>query len=315
MGRYIIRRLLTMPLILLGISIFTFVLIQLAPGDPITIQFGFDPRGQDPEVVARMREELGLNDPVPVQYVHYLNDLLHGDMGKSITSKTDVSFEILSRVPATLELAFSAMLLVIVIGVPLGILCALYRGSLLDNFLMTLSLLGVSMPGFWFGIMLILFFSLQMGLLPSMGRGDGPIWTRLNSLILPSVTLSMMLMGIVTRVTRSSMLEVLGMDYMRTARAKGATRTREIFRHALPNALIPVITMLAMQFAGLLGGSVIVETIFAWPGMGRLAVNSILRQDYPIVMGTVLVFAGVVVVVNLLLDIVYTLVDPRIRLG
>jgi peptide/nickel transport system permease protein len=312
--KYIARRLVIMPVILLGISLLTFTLIHLAPGDPITIQYGFDPRGTDPATVERMREDLGLNAPLPIQYMRYLGNVLHGDMGKSLTTKNDVSSEIMQRIPATLELAFAAMLIVVLVAIPLGIICALNRGSIIDNLFMSISLLGVSMPPFWFGIMLILLFSLTLGLFPSMGRGDGNFIQRLPFLVLPALTLGTAMIGIVTRVTRSSMLDVLNQDYLRTAHAKGIKKNLVLVRHALPNALIPVVTILALQFAGLLGGSVIIENIFAWPGIGRLAVNAIMRRDYPIVMGTTLVFAAIVVLVNLLLDIFYSVIDPRIRL-
>jgi ABC-type dipeptide/oligopeptide/nickel transport system permease component len=314
MWKYILRRLLFLPIILVSISILTFAMLHLAPGDPITIRFGFDPRGKDPLLVARMREDLGLNDPLPVQYLRYLGDLLHGDMGQSLSTKREVSYEIFERLPATLELTLSAMLITIVIGVPLGVLCALKRGSFIDRLLMGFSLFGVSIPSFWLGIMLILLFSSQLGWLPSMGRGEGSLIERLPYLVLPSITLAVMLMGIVTRITRSSMLDILGRDYVRVARAKGLTWNWVVIRHSLPNALIPVLTILALQFAGLMGGAVIVENIFAWPGIGRLAINSIMRRDYPVVMGTVIVFAAIVVVVNLLLDLLYTVVDPRVRL-
>lgn len=305
--RYILARLFLLIPLVFGVSLFTFILVNIAPGDPISTRYGLDPRGADPATIDRLRDELGLNDPLPVQYLTYLRDLLRGDMGQSITTRIPVSQEIMSRLPATLELTLASMVLVLLVGVPLGIISALYRGSIIDMLSMGIAFLGVSMPSFWLGIMLMLFFSLQLGLLPSSGRYD------FKSLILPSVTLAFGLMGLITRMMRSSMLEVLDQDYMRTARAKGITSRRIILVHGLRNALIPLLTILGFQFASLLGGTVIIETVFAWPGMGRLAVNSIFRRDYPVIMGTVLVFSVTFLLVNLLIDILYTIVDPRIR--
>ncbi len=312
MRRYIAQRLVLVIPLLLGVSILTFIMVHLAPGDPISTQFGLDVRAMEPETLERMRQQLGLNDPLPVQYLRYLANLLHGDMGTSLTTKTPVSREILQRVPATVQLAVAAMIVVVMVALPLGVLSALRRGSLLDNVCMAGALLGVSMPSFWFGIMLILLFALRLHWLPSAGRGEGTVGT-LRSLLLPAMTLGTGLLGLVTRIVRSSMLEVLGQDYVRTAHAKGLASWLVIVRHALRNALIPVVTIMGIQFAGLLGGAVIVETIFAWPGMGRLAVNAIWRRDYPVVMGTVLLFAIIFVLANLIVDILYTFLDPRIR--
>lgn len=312
MRRYIIERVLLLIPLLFGISILTFALVHVAPGDPIATQFGLDLRGIEPETIARMRQQLGLNDPVPVQYLRYIRNLLRGDMGTSLSTKSPVAKEIFQRFPATIQLAGASMAVVLVLSIPLGIISALKRASVLDNLAMGGALLGVSMPSFWFGIMLILLFGLKLGWLPTAGRGEG-LGGTLRSLVLPAVTLGTGMMGLVTRITRSSMLEVLGQDYIRTAHAKGLAPMTVIIRHGLRNALIPVITILGIQFAGLLGGAVIVETIFAWPGMGRLAVNAIWRRDYPVIMGCVLVFAALFVLANLMVDILYTLIDPRIR--
>ncbi len=313
MTTYIIRRLLLLPLLMLGISLIVFILIQLAPGDPITSQYGLKLSEMDIATVERLREELGLNDPVMVQYGRYLGNLLQGNMGQSITSRTPVLDEIAARFPATLELAALGMLMTVVVAVPLGVFAAIKRGSLFDNVLMAGALFGVSIPSFWFGVMVILVFGLWLGWLPISGRGDGPIYQRLEYLVLPSLTLAIGLMGIVSRMVRSSVIEVLGLDYIRTARAKGLKSRTVLVRHAIRNALIPVITIMGLQFAGLLGGAIIIETIFAWPGIGRLAVNAIWRRDYPVIMGTVLIFSFTFILANLLVDILYTVLDPRIR--
>jgi len=313
MVNYIIRRLLLVPFLLIGITIVVFILIRLAPGDPIAAQYGLKLSEADPARIARLREELGLNAPLGVQYFRYLKNLLHGDMGQSLTTRVAVIDEIKARFPATLELTLASMFIAVIFSIPLGIIAALKRGSLVDNGLMAFSLFGVSMPSFWLGIMLILIFSLWLNWVPTSGRGDGPIWERLEYLILPAITLGFAIMGLNSRIMRSSMLEVLGQDYIRTAHAKGQKPRIVLTRHAVRNALIPVVTIFGIQFAGLLGGAVIIEMIFAWPGLGRLAVNATMRRDYPLIMGTVLLFSFVYIIANLLVDILYTVIDPRIR--
>jgi peptide/nickel transport system permease protein len=311
--RYIAQRLLLLIPLLLGISMCTFAIAHLAPGDPIATQFGLNPRGMDQATVERLRRELGLNDSLPEQYLRYLGNLLRGDLGRSLTTRAPVLHEIASRFPATLELAIAAMLLAVVVALPLGIASAVRRGTAADHLTMVGAVVGMSVPGFWLGIMLMLLFSLKLGLLPSAGRGSGSLLTALESLILPAVTLATGILGLVTRLMRGSMLEVLGQDYVRTARAKGLGPRLVLVRHALRNALVPTVTTLGVQFAALLGGTVIVETVFAWPGIGRLAVNAIWRRDYPVILGTVLVFSVVVVLTNLVTDILCTMLDPRIR--
>jgi peptide/nickel transport system permease protein len=309
---FVIRRLILLVPLLLAVSLVTFVLIRLVPGDPVTAQYGLDPSRADPAQIERIRQQLGLNDPLPVQYVRYLGNLLHGDLGRSISTQRPVGPDLLQRLPATMQLAAASMLVVVLISIPLGIASAIHRGGWQDNLAMAVSLFGVSMPSFWIGVMLILLFSLQLGWLPSVSRLDSPVSTA-KALILPALTLGAGLAGLVTRVTRSSMLDVLGQDYVRTARGKGLTSRVVLTRHAVGNALIPIITVLGVQFASLLSGAVIVETIFAWPGIGRFAVDGILRRDYPVIMGTVLVFATIFVVVNLVVDVLYAWVDPRVR--
>lgn len=313
MTAYIVRRLLLLVPLLLAISLLTFLLINLAPGDPISSRFGLNLNRLEPERIEQIREELGLNDPLPVQYLRYLRNLLRGDLGRSLSTNQPVAQEILSRLPATIKLTLAAMLFVVLIAMPLGIVSAVRRGSLVDNLAMGVALLGVSMPSFWFGIMLMLLFSLKLSWFPSTGQGDGTPMGDLKALVLPALTLGVGLMGLVTRLTRSSMLEVLGQDYMRTAHAKGLSGTIVLLRHGLRNALIPVVTVLGLQFASLLGGAVIIETVFAWPGIGRLAVNAIWRRDYPVIMGTVLMFSLIFVITNLIVDVIYTIIDPRIR--
>lgn len=310
---YILRRLLLVPPLLIGITLVVFIMIQLAPGDPVTAQYGLKLSEADPVKIERLREELGLNDPIMVQYLRYLLNLLKGDFGMSLTTRTPVLTEIAARFPATLELTLAAMLIVVVFSIPLGIIAALKRGSLLDNGLMAFSLFGVSMPAFWLGIMLILLFSLTLGWLPTSGRGSGPLLERLEYLVLPAVTLGFAIMGLNSRIMRSSMIEVLNQDYIRTAHGKGQKRVAVIVRHALRNALIPIVTLFGVQFASLLGGAVIIEMIFAWPGLGRLAVNATMRRDYPLIMGTVLLFSFFYLISSLIVDIIYTFIDPRIR--
>jgi len=314
MAHFILRRLVLLVPLLLAVSLVTFVLIRLVPGDPVTAQFGADPGRMTAAQLQELRQQLGLNDPLPVQYLRYVGTLLQGNFGRSVSTQREVGPDLLTRLPATAELAAASMLVVVVIAMPLGIISATHRGRWQDNVAMGISLFGVSMPSFWVGIMLILLFSLQLGWLPSVGQGQnqGP-GGALKALILPALTLGTGLAGLVTRVTRSSLLEVLGDDYVRTARSKGLSGSAVLFRHALANALIPIITVLGVQFASLLSGAVIVETIFAWPGIGRFAVDGILRRDYPVIMGTVLVFATIFVVANLIVDVIYGLVDPRIR--
>lgn len=313
MGKFIIRRLLLLIPLLLAVSLFTFIMLHLAPGDPVAAMYGIDPENMQPEQVQRIRDELGLNDPLPVQYLRYIGGLLQGDMGRSISTKRPIGPDILERFPATLELAAATIIVVIAISIPLGVISAQKRGSWIDNIAMGVSLFGVSMPNFWVGIMLILIFSLYLGWLPSVGRSGGDFFDTIRSLLLPALTLGTSLAGLVTRLTRSSMLEVLDQDYIRTAHSKGLHDRAVMLRHGLRNAMIPVITIIGLQFAGLLSGAVIVETVFSWPGMGRFTVNAIWRRDYPVIMGSVLVFATIFILVNLMVDVLYAAIDPRIR--
>ena len=312
MTKYIYRRLLLLIPMLLGVSAFTFLLLQVVPGDPVTAAYGLAIENMAPGQVERIREQLGLNDPLLVQYFRYLGRLLQGDLGRSISTRRPIATDLVQRYPATMILALASLLIVVMIALPLGVLSARYRNSWIDHFAMFISLSGVSMPNFWVGIMLILLFALYIPLFPSYGMRPG-VEGMLKSLVLPALTLGTSLAGLVTRLTRSSMLEVISQDYMRTARAKGLSERDVLIKHGLKNACIPVITVLGLQFAGLLSGAVIVERVFAWPGIGRFAVDAISRRDYPVIMGTVLIFATTFVIINLLLDILYVYVDPRIR--
>lgn len=294
-----------------GVTTLTFAMIHLIPGDAVEMISG-ETRQLTVEEKERIREKYGLNDPLPVQYVRYMVNLTKGDMGISIGSRSPVTYEISQRLPDTIILTITSILLVLVIALPIGIVSALKRGTIIDTLAMTLALIGISMPAFWFGIMLMLVFGLYLDWLPTVGQGKTPL-AFAKSLILPSVTLSLILVGFVTRIVRSSMLEVLSLDYVRTARAKGLSTRNVNVRHALPNALIPVITVISGQFASLLGGAVVIEQVFGWPGLGRLTVNSIFRRDYMVVTGCVLIFAFMVILVNLVTDVLYTFIDPRIR--
>ncbi|NPV67611.1 MAG: ABC transporter permease [Anaerolineae bacterium] len=314
MLKYITLRLVMIPFLLVGVATVVFILFQFTPGDPISARFGLRISDFSPAQLERMREDLGLNDPIPVQYFRYIGNLMRGDLGISITSRRPVLEEILSRMPATLELALTSILLVTLLSVPLGFMAATWRGSILDNATTSLALVGFSMPSFWLGIMFILLFSIQFNVLPTSGRGEGIILNRLNHLVLPTLTLSLGLIGYNARIVRSAVLEVQNMDYVMTARSKGLKERQVLFRHILPNVLIPIVTVLGLQFAGLLGGAVIIEMIFAWPGIGRLAVNAVFRRDYPIILGTTIFFSAIYIVVNLIIDILYSVIDPRIRL-
>jgi peptide/nickel transport system permease protein len=273
-------------------------------GDPVTLMLGFE---ASPQAIESMREKLGLNDSIPVQYFRYLQLVSRGDFGNSLREPRPVTEVVFDRVPATLELAAAALVLALVIGVPIGIIAALRRNSLVDRGLMAFAFLGQSAPAFFVGILLILCFSLWLQVLPSAGRGD---W---KHLIMPALTLSTYGMASMARLTRSSVLEVLGADYVRTARAKGLSESRVLMGHILRNAALPVITILGLQVGLAISGAVITETVFAWPGMGRLAANAVFRRDYPVIQFIVILIAVSVVLINFLIDIFYGLVDPRIR--
>lgn len=306
MWRYILRRLLMLIPVLFGISIFVFLLMYFTPGDPAVLMLG---EGAPPEQLEALREAMGLNDPFYVQYYRWLRNAVRGDLGRSLRSKKLVTEEILDRLPATTELAVAAVAFAVIVGVPVGILSATKPNSWFDNLAMVAALTGVGMPVFWQGIMLILIFSVHLRWLPSSVRMGG-----LEYLILPAITLGTASTASIARLTRSAMLEVLQQDYIRTARSKGLPRRMVTFRHALRNALIPVVTMIGLQFGGLMSGAVLTETIFAWPGIGRMIVDAINNKDFPLVQGTIMTFALMYALVNLIIDVTYALLDPRLRL-
>ena len=302
MGRYILKRLWHTVYVAVGISIISFFFIHLS-GDPVMLML---PPDASKAEIETLREQLGFNDPIYVQYWRFASRAVQGDLGSSLYFRVPAINLILERLPASLELAGAAMLIALVVSVPLGILSAVKRGSIWDVSSMLGALFGLSMPHFWLGIMLILLFSVTLGWLPTSGRGTPA------QLIMPALALGLSLMAMFARLTRSVMLEVLSQDYVRTARAKGLKERLVIGKHALKNALIPLVTVAGMQFGFLIGGTVIIETVFAWPGVGRLVVQAIFSRDYPLVQATVLVLAVLFVVVNLLTDLIYLYLDPQI---
>ncbi|MCD6283270.1 ABC transporter permease [bacterium] len=312
MAFYLLKRFLSIIPVLLGITIITFTAIHLAPGDPIRVRMG---QRYDPVIAEQLRAELGLDKPLVVQYLVFLNDLVHGDLGFSYIKGQPVTQLLGDKFGNTLYLSLSAMAIAIVLGMLAGILAAMRPQSILDYLVMILAVAGVSIPVFWLGLMLQLVFGSYFHMLPVSGMTEygATAWENFKHLILPAVTLATVPMAIIARITRSSMLEVMGQDYIRTARAKGLGTRAIIFRHALKNALIPIITVIGNMFALLLTGAVLTETVFSWPGLGRAMVDAIGQRDFPIILGSVTLFAVTFVMVNLVVDIIYAWVDPRIR--
>jgi peptide/nickel transport system permease protein len=312
--RYLARRLLLLVPVLVGVSIVIFGVLHLSPGDPAEIMLGSQATKED---LARLRESLGLNEPLPVQYAHWMAHVVRGDLGRSIWMKRPVLPEVLGRLGATLLLTGTALLLSTVGGLALGVSSAAWPRSLLDRLSAVASLFGASMPSFWLGIVLMVVFALWLGWLPASGMfapyGGGGVGDLLSHLILPAVTLAAASITIIARLTRSTMLEALGQDYVRTARAKGVAEGGVLLRHGLKNALIPIVTVVGVQAGYLLGGAVLTETVFAWPGVGTLMVQGILARDFPLVQGCVLVVALAFAVINLGVDLLYAWLDPRIR--
>ena len=314
MSTYVLRRILQAVPVLLLASVGVFLLLHLVPGDPALLLAGPD---ATPEVVAAVRRDMGLDQPLPVQYAVWMQHALRGDLGKSYISRLPVWQLIQNALPATLELALAALAIAIVFALPTGILSAVKRQSLPDWLVTIFNGLALGIPNFWLGILLIIFFALIMNWLPPGGRieflsNPGVAW---KSLILPAVTLGIPIGAALSRFTRAAMLEVLHEDYIRTARAKGLSNWRVIARHAIRNALIPIVTVLGIQFGRLLGGAVIVESVFAWPGIGRMVLQAVLNRDYLLVQGTLLLLVVSFIVINLIVDLLYGVLDPRIRLA
>jgi peptide/nickel transport system permease protein len=305
MTKYLLRRVLLIIPVMLGVSVIVFGIMHLTPGDPALLMLGEAAAEED---YAALRERLGLNEPLYVQYGIWISRIVQLDFGRSIRSGRPVLDEISARLPATIELAVLATLLAIAVGVPLGVLSATRPNTAIDHTATVAAFGGLAMPVFWQGLMMILIFSVWLGWLPSSGRLGG--WAYY---VLPTLTLGTSAIAAITRMTRATMIEALTQDYVRTARSKGISERRVTYRHALQNALIPVVTVIGLQFGGLLSGAVITETIFTWPGIGRLAVDAIRSKDFPVVQGVVLVFAVTYALVNLFVDVLYAYLDPRLR--
>jgi ABC-type dipeptide/oligopeptide/nickel transport system permease component len=324
MTRYILRRLAQLIPVLLGISVMVFALLHLIPGDPAAIFLGQE---ATPAEIARLRHILGLDEPLLMQFGKFLLRLVHGDLGVSITQNVPVGGLVLKHLPATVELAVTAMVIAIVIAIPLGVISATRKGSVLDLGSLILAQLGVSMPVFWLGMLMITTFALRLHWLPTFGRGPSfseafvalakgdfaAVSSTFTHILMPAMAMGLTAAALITRMVRSTMLEVLQQDYVRTARAKGISEFKVIFRHALRNALLPVVTIVGLQFGAMLGGAVVTESIFAWPGVGRLAVEAIGQRDFPVIQGTVLSLALSFSVMNLLVDLSYAYINPKIR--
>ncbi|KQL33961.1 peptide ABC transporter permease [Bacillus sp. FJAT-25509] len=306
MTQYILNRIISAIIVIFGISILSFFLIHLIPGDPVKIMLGLN---ASPEQVAKLTHHLGLDKPLLVQYLQYINNVFHGDFGTSLKTGRPVLTEILDRFPETIKLAASGMIFAVIIGIALGVLAAKYKDTIIDTFCTGLATLGVSIPSFWLGILLILVFSVKLSWFPI---ADG---TGFRSLILPAITLGVVMSTMISRLTRNGMVEVLSNDFIRTARSKGLEERHILFRHAFRNVLIPIITVIGLQIAALLGGTVIIEQVFNWPGLGTLSIGAIMSRDFPMIQGTVLFMGAVYVSVNILVDIVYSLIDPRVKLN
>jgi dipeptide transport system permease protein len=339
MWSFILRRLALLIPTFIGITLAAFSLIHLIPGDPVEVMMG--ERTLDPEVHKQFMHQLGLDQPIYMQYLHYLGNLMQGDMGVSVVTRKSVWTEFITLFPATLELATCALILAVVVGILAGTLAAVKRGTILDHGVMGVSLTGFSMPIFWWGLILIILFSVSLGWTPVSGRIDlafditprtgfmlidawlaqradpelnaGAFIDAARHLILPAIVLATVPLAVIARMTRSSMLEVLREDYVRTARAKGMGPLRVVFIHVLRNALIPVITVVGLQMGTLMGGAVLTETIFSWPGVGKWLIDAIGRRDYPVVQNGILIVATLVIITNLIVDVLYGVVNPRIR--
>ncbi|MFG0212694.1 nickel ABC transporter permease [Brevibacillus porteri] len=303
MKQYIVKRLLSGIIVLFGLSVFTFLLIHLIPGDPVRIMLG---QRATVEQIESLRGELGLNKPLVVQYFDYASGVLKGDLGTSLKTGRPVSTEIADRFPATAKMAVASLVVAVVIGIGLGVLAAKYKDTPIDGAIMTFSTFGMSIPGFWLGLLVILVFSVHLGWFPIAGG------TGLKDMVLPAFTLGTLMATALSRLTRAGMVEVLSNDYIRTARAKGMDERIVLLRHAFRNVMIPIVAVIGLELAGLLGGAVIVEQVFGWPGVGTLAIQAISSRDFPMIQGTTLFIGAVYVLVVILIDVLYALLDPRI---
>jgi len=337
MTTYFIRRLGILLVTFLGVTILAFGLIRLVPGDPVLVLLG--ERGASPEVYEAMKKELGLDKPLWQQYGTFLGNTFQGNLGTSIISKRSVKEEFFSRFPATLELGFSAIIFAILFGIPIGILAAVKKNSIFDYLFMGGSLVGYSMPIFWWGLLLILLFSVNLGWLPVAGRigleydvemytgfmlidvfgpdneGWPAFWDACRHLLLPTIAMGTIPLAIFARMTRSSMLEVLGEDYIRTAKAKGLSAIKVVGVHGLRNALIPIVTVVGLMVGSIVTGAILTETIFSWPGIGKWIFNSILSRDYPVIQGGILCIATIIIVLNMMIDVLYAVINPKIRVN
>lgn len=309
MYKYIFKRLVMLIPVLLGATFLVFFIMSLSPEDPAIVILGAD---ATPDAVAELHEEMGFNKPLIVRYGVFLKDLMHGDLGKSYRNNMDVMDQILDKLPNTILLALAGVLIAVGVGVPVGILSAKKQYSLFDNVAMVFTLILAASPVFWFGLILVIVFSLKLGWFPSAGMGTG-FWGVIKSLVLPAITLCGTTAALVARITRSSMLEVVRQDYIDTARAKGVRESVITMRHELRNAMIPIITIVGLQFGVLLGGSVLTESVFSWPGVGRFVVTAIKGKDIPCVLGSVVMLSVLFTFVNLAVDILYAFVDPQIK--
>ena len=305
MARFLTQRIAMGLLTILATTVAVTLLIHLVPGDPVQIMYA-QSQGTTPEQLEAIRARLGLDDPIPVQYLAYLGRLLEGDLGNTIRGQQPVAGLLLERLPNTLALAGSAMAVAILIGLPVGFFAAYRRGTFVDSALMIGAIAGVSIPHFWLGLVLMFLFAVELGWLPVAGTGP-------MNLILPAVTLGLSNAAIVARMTRSSMIDVMSQDFVRTAHAKGLPKAVVLHRHVMRSGLVPIVTMMGLQFTYMMGGAIVVENIFAWNGIGRLAIDAIFQRDYPLIQGFILIFATTVVIVTLLIDVAYAFLDPRIR--
>ena len=309
MLRYALGRLLGTVPVLFGVTLLVFLMAWVTPGDPVVAMLGEASQGISRQALEDLRRELGLDRPLPVQYLDYVAGLLRGDLGDSVRSRRPVLAEIRDRLPATIELALAALTIAVALGVTLGVLAAVRKRTWVDGAAIAVALVGVSIPVFWSGFLLMMVFALELGWLPASGRGT---W---QHLVLPAVTVGVSSAAFIARITRGAVLEALAQDYVRTAKAKGLAPRRVVMRHALRNALLPIVTVVGLQLGGLLGGAVLTETVFAWPGVGRLLVDAIVARDLPLVQGSVLVVSLLFILVNLAVDLSYAAINPRVRYG